>query len=286
MAQKSVAANVVTGAGSTNSVSASVTSVNGAVAYAWYVGTVGNEALQQITTINSVLITTTPGAGQLASALPASDNSTNSTVFDGLIYLTLGAGQEVGGGTPAGVSALNATGTPGTGTPLTSDGAGGIVEIDTDLRTFWDESRLGPTEMYVSAQEIQNITNKIAAGGGTPLFRFNTSGEAGRGLAQGQIAGGVVVGTYLNKFAGGGGQVMNVILHPNQVNGTIQYYSDQIPYQFSNVANPVDIKTQREYYQIDWPLQTRKQDYGVYVTEVLRMFTTFAFGVRRNIANG
>jgi hypothetical protein len=61
--------------GSTSSITATTPAVKGAVAYAWYVGTAGNERISQITTINSVLITAIPGASQLASAQPGSDQS-------------------------------------------------------------------------------------------------------------------------------------------------------------------------------------------------------------------
>ena len=43
---------------------ASVTPIQGAVAYAWYVGTVGNETLQAITTINSASFSASLAGGQ------------------------------------------------------------------------------------------------------------------------------------------------------------------------------------------------------------------------------
>ena len=83
-AAPSAGANVTTGAGSTNSVSAyvvnatSTNAVQGAVGYAWYWGTVGSEKLGAITAINSILITTAAGTG-LASAGYSAQFSANLT---------------------------------------------------------------------------------------------------------------------------------------------------------------------------------------------------------------
>jgi hypothetical protein len=81
------------------------------------------------------LITSLPGASQLASALPASDQSRNLLVFDGLLTYCANAG------TNGAYRAVMPTGTAGTGTGLTSDAAGGIVEITTAFRYFWDNYR-------------------------------------------------------------------------------------------------------------------------------------------------
>ncbi|MFN3077784.1 MAG: hypothetical protein ABT940_13080, partial [Alphaproteobacteria bacterium] len=126
-AQKSAAADVTTAddGNATHSIKASVVPVTGAVAYAWFWGEDGQAVkLGAITTINSVLLTAPVAAGtQLIGDLPASDNSKNALVFDGLLYQIWKSGSN-------GYVATQATGTPGTGTPLTADTKGGIMEID------------------------------------------------------------------------------------------------------------------------------------------------------------
>ena len=60
--------------------------VNGAVAYAWYVGAAGAETLQAITTINSASFSAPLAAGQQPATAIAADNSRNATLaFDGLL---------------------------------------------------------------------------------------------------------------------------------------------------------------------------------------------------------
>jgi hypothetical protein len=258
----------------TNSVRASVTPVDGAVAYAWYWSdTTGQARLGAITTINSYVITTaTNGTNQLASSL-SSDESQNSLVFDGLFTQIMKSGSN------SYVYEMD-TGTPGTGTPLTGDGAGGIVEIDDALRHFWDEYRLSPTDIYVGSQELKNISAKVLAGAANAAQRFTFN------VDQGMIAGGVMVRSYLNKFTMNGAQEIPIRLHPNIPPGVILFYCDQLPYPLSNVPNVLRILARRDYYQIEWPLRSRKYEYGVYCDEVLQNYFTPAFGMIRNIANG
>lgn len=272
VAQKSSIASVTTASdgNATHSIRASVAPKQGAVAYAWYWGTVGNELLGAVTTINSVLITATATGTQNISALPASDNSADTTVYDGLLS------QITKSGSGAYVQAL-ATGTAGTGTKLTSDGAGGVNEIDAAFASFWNQYRLSPSEIYVSAQQLLDINTLIIKNGGAPLIRYGLDANGAT------ITAGTVVGQYLNKITG---TLVKITVHPNMPAGTIMFYSDGVPYPLSNVGNVVQKKLRRDYYQIEWPLRSRKYEYGVYFDGVLQNYFPPAFGVITNIAAG
>ena len=278
-AQKSAAATVAV-TGPTGSVGASVTAVRGAVGYAWYWGLAGAEVLGAITSINSVSITATATGTQTAASLPASDNSTNAYLCNGLISQinTTGSGSYY---------SAQATGTPGTGTPLTADGAGGVTEINTALKAFWDNYRLAPDMMLVNSQELQNITNKVIAGGGAPLFRFvSDSKDSDGALSNHQLVAGAVVGSYLNRFTMSGGQLVSVLLHPNVPPGTIIFYSSKLPYPLSNVRNLLQFKMRRDYYQIEWPIVKPSYDFSVFADGVLQNYFPPGFGMITNIANG
>lgn len=288
--QKSANATVVTGAGSTNSVTATVPLVKGAVAYAWYMGSgAGNERISQITTINSVLFTAVPGSGQLASAQPASDQSKNTLIFDGLLPQTVGAGALTsylvgqGGmtlfqGSTGGLVGQMATGTAGTGTGLTADNKGGIVEIDAMLRAFWDISRISPKTIWVSSQEAQNMATKVLTATSSGVTRMiNTTVDG--------ITGGIYLKSYYNKFGMGQGQVIDINIHPNLPPGTIFFETETLPYKLNNVPSVLQMDIRQEYYQLEWALKTRKYEYGVYVDEVLKHYFPPAFGIITNIAN-
>lgn len=273
-AQKSTNATIAT-TGSTSTVSATVTAVVGACAYAWYIGTAGSERLHSITTINSVVFTATAGGGnQLASALAAADNSRNLLIHDGLFPMVQNPSY-------GGKLTTLATGTAGVGTPLTSDTAGGIVEIDAMLQYFWDVLRLSPTDIYVSSQEMTSIGKKVLQASSTAAQRFSFIYDK-----QGALAGGIMVKSYLNKYGMNGAQEIPIHLHPNLPPGTMLFYTQNLPYPLSNVTNVLQVRCRRDYHQLEWPLRTRKYEYGVYSDQVLQNYFPPAFGLITNIAAG
>lgn len=270
-AQKSDAATGAVSTGITaGKLSCSVVPVNGAVGYAWYVGAAGAEKLNAVTNINSVVITAASASGaQLASALTDADNSKSDLDFDGLLY------QAFKSGSNAYIKTM-ATGTAGAGTALTSDGAGGIVEFEEAFVGFYNKFRLSPTKIYVSATDLIKITKLIIGNGGAPLLRLTT--DAGNPNA---ISAGMVVGEYLNKVTG---TKIPLVVHPNMPAGTIFFYTDSLPYPLSNVSNVCQMLMRQDYYQLEWPLKTRKYEYGVYADGVLQHYAPFSMGIITNIA--
>lgn len=275
---KSAAATQAVTLGQT--LSCSTPAINGAMAYAWFTGGAGAERLERITTTNSVTFAAPLlGTGQLASAVAAGDKSSNpSLAFNGLLYSAYAAGSG------AYINSL-ATGTPGVGTVLTASTRGTVNEIDTMLRTMWDQYQLSPTVLYVNAQELNNISTKALQGpSSSPLLQVFTDAATGY---QGMMAGGVV-GWYFNPFAMDGGIKIPIKIHPSLPAGTIIGWCENLPsqYQSNSVPNVAEVKVRQDYYQIDWPLRTRAQEFGVYAEEVLAVYAPFALGVITNIANG
>jgi hypothetical protein len=268
-AQKSTAATVVT-TGATSSIVASVSPVRGAFGYAWFWGVAGSETLGAVTTLSTVTITAAATGTQLASALPAADHSTNSLAYDGLLAIALKSGSN------AYYKALPVT--AGVGSKLTSDGAGGVAEINTAFQSYWSLYRLSPDEIHVSSQELVDINAIVIANGGAPLIRFNMDATN-----PGVVDAGVVVGTLLNKIVN---RRVKVIVHPNMPSGTLFFYTKQLPYKLSNVTDVCRIVTRQEYYQMEWPLRSRKYEYGVYCDEVLQHYFPPALGIITNIAPG
>ena len=252
--------------------------INGAVAYAWYVtltpASTATAYLQGITTLNSFEITAPIIATgtQLASAITA-NNTVNSLAFNGLLY------QGFTSGSGAYVKSL-ATGTAGTGTPLTSSGRGSVEEIDDMLISMWNNNQLSPTVIYCNAQEIRNISKKVLIGNTTPMVRYNV----GENASSMQLAASPFVDTYFNPITK---QPLRIEVHPNVPPGTILAWADDLPaqYQSSEVPNVAEIRARQDYYQIDWPVTSRQQAVGVYCEEVLVVYAPFAIGIINNIAN-
>ena len=267
-AQKSDAANVTTGAGTTNSITAVVTPTKGAFAYAWFWGAENTEKLGAITTTSSVTITANAEGTQQAKDLPAEDWSANDLIIDGYLTQTIQNGGYFK--------------TMPTTAGLTADKAAGIVEIDEAFRWFWDKYKASPDEIYVSAQELQNITQKVLENGGSNLIRFNFDASTTQAAT---LSAGTAVGSYLNKYTMSGGTLVRIVLHPNMPAGSILFRSTTMPYPVSNVANIAEVRCQQDYFQTEWPRKTRKYEYGVYATEAFALYAPFAFGVITNIAD-
>ncbi|WP_374308849.1 hypothetical protein [Methylocella sp.] len=272
VAAKSVAATIAT-TGSAGLVKASVAPVAGAMGYAWFWGIAGAEKLGAITSINSVAIGAAATGAQTAASLGAGDNSANPLAFDGLVYQATAAGSGA-------TLYVMPNGDPGVGTPLTADAAGGVVEIDAVLKTMWDKYRLSPDTMWVNSQEALNISRKVVQGGQTTAQRFVFE------AAQDLIAGGVMVRRYLNRFSMQGGNVIDIRVHPNMPAGSILMTTSALPYPLAGVGNVMQIRARQDYYQIEWPLRTRKYEYGVYSDEVLQNYFPPSMALISNIGNG
>lgn len=269
-------------ANNTHSITATATVQPGAVAIAWFWGPAGAEVLGAITTINSMVITGNAAGTQTAASLNATDYSQNALICDGLIAQINKAGMN-------GYAVSQATGTAGAGTPLTADGEGGIVEIDTDLKYFYDNFRASPSRIMVSSQEQTNISKKIAAGPGSGTSNLRFVRDSG---PNGQLVGAVIARAYLNRFTAGlsggpsSGREIPIELHPNLPPGTLLYETNELPYPASNVGNVLQFRARKNFYATLWPRVKRRWEYGVYLNGVLQNYFIPMFGMRSNIGNG
>ena len=270
-AQQSAAASQVT-TGSASTISATVAVVSAAAGYAWFIGTSGSEKLAGLSTINSIVFTSIPGSGQLASAIPggAADQSTSSLDYDGLLT------QAFKSGSNAQIYTM-ANGVAGTGTGLTADNAGGVAEFEYIFAQFYNKYRMSPTHCFVNSQELVNLTKKVVQGNGAPLLQLISGADAST-----TIRAGAKVGSYLNKITG---DIIPVIVHPNVPPGTIFFYTASLPYPLQGIASPVRKLLRQDYYSIDWPITKRRYDYGVYFDGVLQHFAPFSMGLITNIGN-
>lgn len=261
------------------SLTAIVPWVRGAVAYAWFAGAVGSETFQTITTVSKVVFSNTlASTGQAASAITA-DNSTNPNyAFDGLLSTGFNAANN------AYVNALNSA---GGGQTLTPSGAGGVNEIDTMFETMWNTNLVSPTVIYVNAQELRNITNKVLTNSSAPLLRYNVEADEA-GMVEYKLTAAGVVSFYFNPYSPDGGVRVPVKIHPNLAPGTILAWCERLPpwYVSNNVPEAAQVLTRQDYYAEVWPKTTRQQYYGVYSQEVLAVYAPFSMGLLTDIANG
>jgi len=288
---------VTTGAGSTNSGTATVPAVVGAAAYDWYV----SGFYYATTYVNKVTITSIPGADQAVTNLPllsgnnitaasrASDLSADPNAFNGLLASLVGdynaTGTLVQHG--AGSTASGATFQSLDGATLTGN-SGGITEIDNILQSLWDTSNISPTVLMANSQHIRDITRKvIATGGAYTLFQPDN-------IAQRQgVVGGQVLRTYLNPAVEA--QPIDIVVQPHLPQGTIILGAERLPFPGNNVESVWSVETQQEYQQVEYAMSRGtagaawsgpRYDFEVRAIETFRNQFPAGCAVLQNVAAG
>lgn len=302
-AQPSAEASVATS--STQCVTASVTPVSGAFAYAWFVGTAtGVEYLAGITPTAQAIFTKAPAAtnqpiGNLKVGASYADNSTNTLIPDGILAQVFG---QIMGPDPGRLMATNPVlpGAISSGDTITTSPGGSIIytmangnkgltlngsnfaEIDAILRAAYDQYKIGFDRILISAADVLDsfgaMLGQASTGNGFRMF-FDADQETGR------IVAGRRVTSYLNKFFN---NTLDVEVHPYIPPGCILFWSDRSPYELSGVANLLEARVRQDYYQIQWPWRSRRYEYGVYCDEVFSCYFTPAFAaiINKNPTTG
>lgn len=245
----------------TGSITWSVVPQTGAVAYAVFVGaTAGTERLAMIVPAITGVLTSFPSATQLLSSLDGQDHSADSNYqYNGFLSTAFASGSS------AYIKGLTVS-TPGTQPTLTSDGAGGVYELNNAFQTMFDNYRLSVDHLWVSSQERRSISKLVIANGGAPLVRMVMDSKD----QQGSIRAGNIVTEVSNPVTG---EIIPLTVHPFLPPGTILGTCSRLPYQLPDVPGmPFRIKTQQEYNGREWPLRTRKWEYGVYLRSLFQHY--------------
>jgi hypothetical protein len=231
--------------GATSTLTATVASIPGAVAYDWYV----NGFYTTTTTVNTVTFTTTPPAsnqpvpnlpgiyGVAPTSVPVADTSAKATDFNGLLA-TLAGDYATGGATGLvqrgnGVNS-GAQFTSLNGAQFTSSGQS-INELDALNSALFNAVQMSPTRYLVSAQEANSISKLLLANGAANTFF--TPGFDGRA----DVTAGGFIAHYVNKAAGG--VPVRVEVHPNLTPGTLIAVSDRVPFPNSNISNVLEMRS-------------------------------------------
>ena len=270
----STPANVTTGAGSANTVTASIPAVRGAVAYDWYVGTVATQFYYTTTTAATVLITAVPTVAQavplaapglpLISALapglnvaplaipptpgtgapPTADTSFNSNYYNGLIASTLGDYGATGPVAPGSGNPSGATFIDFGGAALALAG-GGVNVLDQINDRLWASVQLSATAYMINSLQADEISGAVLASGAATTFLPPTDADARTNLA-----GGGYVGRYINRAAGG--VPVNIEVHPHVPPGTIIARTDRVPFPGSNIGTVFEVRNQYDTMRFDY----------------------------------
>jgi hypothetical protein len=254
--------------GTTNTLTATVPAVRGAVCYDWFQSANGTTwYYYTTTTVNTVTQTKVISANQAlpyGSAVPdlttnwkgamntaptfnaAADNgSANANDYDGFLASLAGDyngnGQWVTPGTgTANPSAFNSL----DGASLTMTG-GSIAEIEEYLfLTLWNQVKCSPTALMMNASEAQKIANLVLGTySATTFLNTDSSGRI-------SVTAGGRVGEIVNTPAGG--VTVPIEVHVSLPPGKIVARTDRVPFPQANITNVLEYRNLRDTAQFDY----------------------------------
>lgn len=238
----------------THTVSASIPSVIGAVAYDWFQSANGTTwYYYTTTTVPSVTMTSTIAANQtpptstlplLSTTVPtlsltADNGSAGTGEFNGLLATVTGdygsnAVVTHGTGTSSGAVIQDAA-----GAQFTVSG-GGIQQLDTLNQSLYNSVQLGPSAYMVSSQEANSLGKLIlnTPGAVTYLTMDDANGR-------GRIVAGGRVGSYVNRLTG---EQVPIELHPHIPPGTLIARRDTIPFPNANINKVFEMRCLDDLY--------------------------------------
>ena len=239
-------------------ITASVTPLKGALAYAWFVGASGSETLQIVTTNSAVVLTALVTGG---SAAPTADGSGDPLAFDGIIPQILN-----GGGLFYDMANSQLTAA-----------AGGIAELDEINSRLFNQYKNGPTRYLVSEQLAKDITSAIVKNNGAPTL-FVNNGE------KNDITGNYMVKRYVNKSYGGENVIIDV--HPWLPNGTMVVMCDRVPYPNANIPSVLEMECGYDYRQLEYAMTSPKYEFEVRTYEALKHYFPACQAIITNVKPG
>jgi hypothetical protein len=252
----STAASVTVTAG--DGISATVTPVKGALAYAWFVGASGSETLQIVTTNSAMTIDKLVTGG---SSAPTADGSADPLAFDGIIPQIIN-----GGGLFYDMANQQLTAS-----------AGGIEVLDEINSRLFNEFKNGATRYLVSEQLAKDITSAIVKNNGAPtLFVNNTE--------KNDITGNYMVRRYVNKSFGG--ENISIEVHPWLPNGTMVVMCDNVPYPNANIPSVLEMECGYDYRQLEYARTSPKYEFEVRTYEALKHYFPACQAIITNVKTG
>ena len=236
----------------------SVTPVQGALAYAWFVATSSSTTLQAVTTNSTFYLNKLVTGG---SAAPTADGSGDPLAFDGIIPQIIN-----GGGIYADLANSQLTAA-----------AGGIAELDEINSKLFNLYKNGPTRYLVSEQLAKDITSAIVKNQGAPTLFVNNS-------EKNDITGNYMVKRYVNKSYGG--ENIAIEVHPWLPNGTMVVMCDRVPYPNANIPSVLEMECGYDYRQLEYAMTQPKYEFEVRTYEALKHYFPACQAILTNVKPG
>jgi hypothetical protein len=261
------------GSGTTNSVTATVAAVKGAVAYDWFYSPNGTTGWLYVTTttVNTTTFLSIPGGNATPPNLPdlsgfwkgaaisggnpitvntAADNgSANANDYDSLLATLTGDYTTTGQFVQAGTATPNpAVWASNNGATLTLSG-GTINEIVQNLfLPIYNQAKLSPSVLMMNQAQAYKIATLVLGSSAATTFISTASPDRISTTAGGRV------GKIINPFAPGndGGIEVAIEVHPNVPPGTIIARTDNVPYPSANIDSVLEYRNLQDMEMFEY----------------------------------
>ena len=264
-------------------VDVSVTPVNGAVGYAWFIGkTDAAHAFFAGITATCIATILAPGAGTNQNAADAglvADASYNLLDFPGALtyhFATYGSSR---------VAYLkDLTGSKGALTGFTSGGDGTIGEFEDVADYLWTNFKASIDKIWLGGSLIRSASKAIltsASGPGAQRLIIDRD-------AKGEITGGQIVTEYHWKYsATAQKKIVPIAAHPWLPEGTVWFDITTNPYPAAGNAIPAvrRIITLEDHFSIKWPYRNLTHELGIYAFLTQQHYLPWCGAVLTGVAN-
>ncbi len=137
-----------------------------------------------------------------------------------------------------------------------------LDQFDAILRAAYEQYKIGYTRILVNVQEQLSIKKLLL-----PTTTSSVGNNLRINLSQdGDITVGQFVTAYKNQFMPN--STLPIEVHPFVPPGTIIFWSDTIPYELPGAVPVLEAHVRQDYYEYQWPMRSRRYEYGVYVDEI------------------
>lgn len=252
-------ANTTFSTGTTNSLTASIPAVRGAVAYDWFQSANGSTwYYYSTTTVATVTMTSVISANNavdpianvdISTGVPtvstsADNGSASANSIDGLLATLSGDYNTTGQFVTKGTANANPSQFVDGGAGALTLAGGSVAQIEQLFSQIYGAVKASPTALMVNPAQAQEIANLVL--GSTSAVTYLQTDAEGR---VNTTAGGRV-GQIVNTPAGG--TLVPLEVHPSVPAGTIIARTDRVPFPQSGISSTLEVRTLRDYSQFDY----------------------------------
>jgi hypothetical protein len=162
------------------------------------------------------------------------------------------------------------------GSAISTDGAGGVSQIETLLASIWNNYRTSPTVGLINSQEAKSIKKLAIGSSSTNAVRIMVTPDG-----KNEFGAGSAVNSYWNPYTR---QWIELVTSVHIPAGKMLFLGETVPYPNAETPNNFEVELQQEYYGEMFARTSRQTPIGVTDIGALKLYLPGACGIIANCA--